>query len=159
MISALDTAQSKVGLNGFCPIIPLLPSFVLLSVPETLFLIHYSKHLFSQKPPKLNHLQSRIFNTFWQHSEVNPNADLTPDAMLFDDLKTECQNVLVAQLCVTLCDSKDGSPPGSSVHEILQARVLRWVAISFSRESFWPRDPTQVSCIAGRFILPSDPQE
>ena len=147
MISALDTAQSKVGLNGFCPIIPLLPSFVLLSVPETLFLIHYSKHLFSQKPPKLNHLQSRIFNTFWQHSEVNPNADLTPDAMLFDDLKTECQNVL------------DGSPPGSSVHEILQARVLRWVAISFSRESFWPRDPTQVSCIAGRFILPSDPQE
>ena len=42
------------------------------------------------------------------------------------------------------------SPPGSSVHGILQARVLEWVAISFSRGSSWPRDWTQVSCIAGR---------
>ena len=36
------------------------------------------------------------------------------------------------QLCPTLCDPKDGSPPGSSVHRILQARILEWVAISFS---------------------------
>ena len=36
------------------------------------------------------------------------------------------------QLCPTLCDSKDGSPPGSPVPEILQARILEWVAISFS---------------------------
>ena len=39
---------------------------------------------------------------------------------------------------------------GSSVHGILQARILKWVAISFSRGSSWPRDRTQVSCIAGR---------
>ena len=44
----------------------------------------------------------------------------------------------------------DCSPPGSSVHGILQARILEWVAIFFSRESSWPRDQTQVSCIAGR---------
>ena len=44
----------------------------------------------------------------------------------------------------------DCSPPGSSVHGILQARMLEWVAISFSRGSSWPRDWTQVSCIAGR---------
>ena len=44
----------------------------------------------------------------------------------------------------------DCSPPGSSVHGILQARILEWVAISFSRASFRPRDQTQVSCIAGR---------
>ena len=44
------------------------------------------------------------------------------------------------------------SPPGSSVHGILQARILEWVAISFSRESSWPRDPMQVSCTAGRFF-------
>ena len=37
------------------------------------------------------------------------------------------------QLCLTLCDPMDSSPPGSSVHGILQARVLEWVAISFSR--------------------------
>ena len=42
------------------------------------------------------------------------------------------------------------SPPGSSVHGILQARILEWVAISFSRGSSWPRDRTQVSQIAGR---------
>ena len=41
------------------------------------------------------------------------------------------------------------SPPGSSVHGILQARILEWVAISFSRGSSRPRDQTQVSCIAG----------
>ena len=44
----------------------------------------------------------------------------------------------------------DGSPPGSAVPGILQARTLEWVAISFSRGSSWPRDQTQVSCIAGR---------
>ena len=43
--------------------------------------------------------------------------------------------MLVAQLCPTLCDTMDCSPPGSSVHGILQARILEWVAIPFSRLS------------------------
>ena len=60
--------------------------------------------------------------------------------------------VLVTQLCLTLCDSMDCSPPGSSVHEILQERTLEWVAIPFSRGSSQPRDRTQVSYIAGRFF-------
>ena len=42
--------------------------------------------------------------------------------------------------------------PGFSVHGILQARILEWVAISSSRAFSWPRDRTQVSCIAGRFF-------
>ena len=46
----------------------------------------------------------------------------------------------------------DCSPPVSSVLGILQARILEWVAISFSRGSSWPRDWTLVSCIAGRFF-------
>ena len=46
----------------------------------------------------------------------------------------------------------DCSLPGSSVHGILQARILEWVAIPFSRGSFQPRDQTQVSCIAARFF-------
>ena len=54
------------------------------------------------------------------------------------------------QSCQTLFNPMDCSPPSSSVHWILQARILEWVAISFSRESSWPRDWTQVSCIAGR---------
>ena len=56
------------------------------------------------------------------------------------------------QLCPTLCDPMDCSPPGPSVHRILQARILEWVAISFSRWSSWPRDGTWVSCIAGRLF-------
>ena len=56
----------------------------------------------------------------------------------------------VAQSCPTLCDPMDCSPPGSSVPGILQARILEWVAICFSRGSSWPRDQTYVSCIAGR---------
>ena len=56
----------------------------------------------------------------------------------------------VAQSCTTLCDPIDCSPPGSSNHGILQARILEWVAISFSRGSSRPRDSTHVSHIAGR---------
>ena len=59
---------------------------------------------------------------------------------------------LVPQLCSTLYDIIDCSPPGSSVHGLLQARILEWVAIPFSRGSSWPKDQTQVSCIAGGFF-------
>ena len=52
--------------------------------------------------------------------------------------------------CLTLCHPVCCSPPGSSIHGILQARVLEWVAISFSSGSSRPWDRTQVSCIAGR---------
>ena len=47
--------------------------------------------------------------------------------------------ILVAQLCLTLCDSMDCIPPNSSVHRILQRRILDWVAISFSRGSSQPK--------------------
>ena len=57
-----------------------------------------------------------------------------------------------ARSCLTLCDPVDCSLPGSSVHGILQERILEWVAISFSRVPSQHRDQTQVSCIAGRFF-------
>ena len=56
------------------------------------------------------------------------------------------------QSCLTLCNPMNCSLPGSSVHRILQARILEWVAIPFSSGSSWPRDWTQASCIAGRFF-------
>ena len=59
---------------------------------------------------------------------------------------------LVGQSCPTLCDPMDWSPPGSSVHEILQARILEWVAMPSSRGSSQPRDGTQVSRTAGGFF-------
>ena len=52
----------------------------------------------------------------------------------------------ITQSCLTLCDLMDCIPPGSSVHGISQARRLEWVAISFSRGSFWPKDRIHVSC-------------
>ena len=59
---------------------------------------------------------------------------------------------IVAQPCPTLCHPMDCNPPGFSVHGNLQARILEWVAIPFSRGSSQTRDRTQVSGIAGRFF-------
>ena len=58
----------------------------------------------------------------------------------------------VAQSCLTLCDPVDCSPPCSSVHGIFQARVLEWVAFSFSRGFSRPSDQTQVSCIVSKTL-------
>ena len=52
------------------------------------------------------------------------------------------------QSCPTPCEPMDCSPPGSSVHGILQARILEWVAMPFSRESSQPRDRTHISCVS-----------
>ena len=60
--------------------------------------------------------------------------------------------VLVFRSCLTLCDPMNCSPPGSSVQELLQARILEWVAMPSSGGSSQPRDQTQVSCMAGGFF-------
>ena len=69
----------------------------------------------------------------------------------------QCQYICAKSLqsCLTFCDSMDWSLTGSSVHGIFQARILEWVAISFSGRSSWPRDQTQISYIfcVGRGIL------
>ena len=71
----------------------------------------------------------QVYKTSTQ--KIDPTVDINTDACL------------VAQVCLTLWDPKDCSPPGSSVHGTLQARVL-WVAISFSRGSSRPRHRTRV---------------
>ena len=60
-----------------------------------------------------------------------------------DFRRPPCMHAKSYQSCLTLFD-----PPGSSVHGILQARILEWVAMPSSRGSFQPRDPTHVSCIS-----------
>ena len=67
---------------------------------------------------------------------------------MFEKKKSILESVSqsVAQLCLTLCNPMDCSPPGSSVQGILQTRYWKWVAISFSRDWTW------VSCNAGRFF-------
>ena len=53
---------------------------------------------------------------------------------------------ICAQLLQTLCDPMEHSPPGSSVHGIFPARILKWVSMPSSRGSSWPRDQTHISC-------------
>ena len=62
------------------------------------------------------------------------------------------------QPCLTLCNLIECSPPGSSVHEIFQARILEWAVISSSRGSSQPRDQTHISCVSclvGGFLITS----
>ena len=86
---------------------------------------------------------------------LTSNAEEAEVEQFFEDLQDHLERKKVKSLsCVQLCDSVDCRPPGFSVHGILQARILEWVAIFFSRGSSQPRDQTQVSRIAGRhFIL------
>ena len=70
------------------------------------------------------------------------------------NMHRECS--VIAQSCLTLCYPMDCSLPGFSIHGIFQARIPEWVAISFSRRSSQPRDPTRVSPFAAD-ALPSEP--
>ena len=60
---------------------------------------------------------------------------------------------ICAQLCPPLCTHRDCSSPDSSVHGIFQARILEWLAISYSRRSFQPRDLTHISFISALSLL------
>ena len=92
----------------------------------------------------------------WPHVRGGSGIGCNPKLMLQLPWKVK---VLVSQSCSTLWDPIDYSPPGSSVHGILQARTLERVAIPFSRGSSWSRDQTQVSHTAGRLdSLLSEPQ-
>ena len=76
---------------------------------------------------------------------ASSGTELPCQAGIFTPQRNGC---LVTKSCPTLCDPMDCSPPGSAVIGTLQARILEWVAISFSRGSSWPRDPTHISCVS-----------
>ena len=84
-------------------------------------------------------------------ANFNSHSKIKPDEK---DLYEEMVEVkwCPTQSCPALCDPMGCSLPGSSVHGILQARLLEWLPMPFSRGSFWPREWTLVSCIAGRFF-------
>ena len=90
-----------------------------------------------------------------------PKEDHIVKAMTFPAVIYRCEldikkaekkkvKVLATQLCPTLCDPMNCSPPGSTVHGILQARIIEWAAISFSRDSSHLRNWNRVSLSAGR---------
>ena len=85
---------------------------------------------------------------FWILSSV-PLIYLSISLIYYTDYD---ESKSVSHSCPILGNPKDCSLPGPSVHRILQARILEWVATPFSRGSSQPRDWTQVSYIAGRFF-------
>ena len=85
------------------------------------------------------------YESLWNFLRQNKAMDLQCPLMCFAyKCATEVTGFLhcrlVAKLCLTLCDPMDCSPPGPSVHEISQSRILKWVAIPFSSRSSRPRD-------------------
>ena len=92
-----------------------------------------------------------IFKSFSAHISLILSNHTTDSSVSQCHLQSPC-GCSVAQPCLTLCDPIDCSPPGSSVHGILQARILECVAMPSSRGSFLPRDQTCVSCPASGFF-------
>ena len=82
-----------------------------------------------------------------------PSGETSRSILLASSTSLEC---IRAESCLTLCNPMGCRPPGSSVPGIFQVRILRWVAISFSRGSSGPRDRIRVSFI-GRLILCASP--
>ena len=86
--------------------------------------------------------------TFEDHCSRSPVVQSTEDHQqgepVLKPTSCACVHAQSLQSCPTLCDPMDCSPRGSSVHGILQARILEWIAISFSRGSSWPRDGTRI---------------
>ena len=92
----------------------------------------------------------------WKFLPLNPQILLIAKSQIFvrlsfniEDMKVK---VLVSQSCLTLCDSMNRSRLGSSIHGILQERILKWVPITFSKGSSQPRDQTRVSHVAEHIV-------
>ena len=94
--------------------------------------------------------ESHPFSSFVIYSVTYACNEIKTSFIILGEYWKACVCMcLVAQLCPTLCDPMDCSPPASSVHGILQARILEWVAMPSSKVSSQSRDGTQVSFIAG----------
>ena len=126
-----------------------------------------SSHSLSPPSLALNLSSIRVFSSewtlhirwpqYWSFSfSISPSSDysgLISFRMDWFDLSTAAATAAKSlRLCPTLCDPTDGSPRGSPAPGILQARILEWVAISFSRQPPQPRDQTRDSCLAGGFF-------
>ena len=115
--------------------------------------------LLSEPPGKPVIIHQMLINYSCQNTEFESERPASYKYQFASIIKDRCiwinamtLKVLAAQSCLTLCDSMDCNPPGSLVHGILQARILEWISIPFSRGSSWPKDQTLVSCITGVFF-------
>ena len=123
---------------------------------NTWMVYSYNRIIHSHKKEQMTKIHTNLDEYHGHHDEwkkpdtrIHTVWSIQEKTKLKDCVKVK---VLVAQLCPTPWDPMDCSPSGSSVHGILQARILEWVAIPFSRGSSRPKGQTLVSWIAGRFF-------
>ena len=115
--------------------------------------ISFSFYVFFIFPPLTTEgwLQPQFLLTLSEPFFPEPLPLILSPVLFLDIYPEGCAKSL--QSCPTLCNPLDCSPPGSSVHGILQARILEWVSISSSRESSWPRKETSCASSSGRWDL------
>ena len=130
---------------GF-PVLHQLPELAQTRVHSVNDAIQPSHPLSPPSPPAFNIPSIRVFSVGSSHQVAK-----VLELQLQDPLNSQVL-CLVTQSCPTLCDPIDCSSWGPSVHGILQARILEWVATPSSRGSSQPRDRTQASHIVGRFL-------
>ena len=104
--------------------------------------LHHKPQRGPWRQPRLPKRQQQLLRS----SSTNTKSCQSPEFSVSLNLKVKS----LSRVWLFATPWTDCSPPGSSVHGILQARILEWVAISFSRGFSWPRDQTRVSCSAGR---------
>ena len=115
-------------------------------------------HFYSQAQRDTSELKSNANGSQmppWAALTFSSDSGLYPAPYLNASLEYLCCRCLAAKSRPTLCDPMNCSLPGSSIHGILQARILEWLAISFSKGTSPPRDQTSVSFVSctGRRIL------
>ena len=146
-------------------------TWCLAKINEVYIILEYFRWVSSTNSTvsKLESLSfDNLLEVFKKLKFQNISACFTDDALrevgffffFFKQKRTFQQRIMcgvcsVAQSCLTLCDSMDCSPPSSSIHGILQARILKQIALFSSRGSSQPRDQTHVSCTSciSRWIL------
>ena len=89
-------------------------------------------------------MNTAVHLKFFIEVQLNYNVVLISAVQQSDSVL--CMKVVVTQLCQTLCNPMDCSPPGTTVLGILQAKIMEWVAIPFSRGYSQP-NPLQCSCL------------
>ena len=140
----LPHANSSAQLMSqlLCPLLSLLTSKT-----YCLLICHIFLETFLTNPQYQPHSHPQDWNRYF----ISTQHCLFKKITKFPSYNTSCCYHLVTKSCPTPCDPILVTP-GSSVHGILQVRILEWVAISYSRGSSWPRDPTLNSCLAGGFF-------
>ena len=135
-----------------CPIILILHVYWKTSVPRYLCTWESQRCCWYHLGFKMSPSWSLLISNFREHIEWDLSHLCSKIASIKFATFYACS---VIQLCLTLCNPMDYNPLGYPVHGVSQARIMEWVAISFSRESSQPRDQICISCGSwiGRGIL------